>query len=73
MSQTRLTEIITEKEEKAKEYGPCDAYWLLIVVDSSSAAQEQEIRRDEGLNVSSNVLQKIIVYKPFFEHIVETP
>jgi hypothetical protein len=73
MSQTRLTKIIKEKEEKAKEYAPCDAYWLLIVVDSSSAAQEQEIRRDEGLNVSSNVFQKIIVYKPFFEHILETP
>ena len=73
MSQTRLTEIITEKEEKAKEYRPCDAYWLLIVVDSNNAAQEQEIRRDEGLNVSSNVFQKIIVYKPLFEHIVETP
>jgi hypothetical protein len=73
MSQTRLTEIITEKEKKAKEYAHCDTYWLLIVVDSSSAAQEQEIRRDEGLNVSSNVFQKIIVYKPFFEHIVETP
>ncbi len=72
MSQTRLTEIITEKEKKAKEYAHCDTYWLLIVVDSSSAAQEQEIRRDEGLNVSSNVFQKIIVYKPFFEHIVES-
>jgi hypothetical protein len=73
MSQARLIEIISEKEEKAKEYEPCDAYWLLIVVDSSDAAQEQEIRRDGGLNVSSNVFQKIIVYKPFFEHIVETP
>jgi hypothetical protein len=66
MSRTRLTEIITEKEEKAKEYAPCGVYWLLIVVDSSDAAQEQEIRRDVRLNVSSNVFQKIIVYKPFF-------
>ena len=73
MSQTQLIEIITEKEEKAQGYARCDAHWLLIVVDSSSAAQEQEIRRDEGLNVSSNVFQKIIVYKPFFEHILETP
>jgi hypothetical protein len=46
MSQTRLTEIIRRKEEKAKEYAPCEAYWLLIVVDSNDAAQEQEIRRD---------------------------
>jgi hypothetical protein len=73
MSMARLNEIITEKEEKAKEYTPCDAYWLLIIVDSASAAQEQEIRRAEGVNFSSKVFQKIIIYKPFFEHIVETP
>lgn len=73
MSETRLSEIVTEKEERAKEYAPCDAYWLLIIVDSSSAAQEQEIRLENGLNVSSDVFQKIIVYKPYFEHIVETP
>jgi hypothetical protein len=73
MSQARLIEIIKEKEKKATGYMPCDAYWLLVVVDSSSPAQEQEIRRDEDLNVSSNVFQKIIVYKPIFEHIVETP
>jgi hypothetical protein len=73
MSQARLNEIITEKEQKAKEYKPCDAYWLLIIVDSASPAQEQEIRRAEGVNVSSKVFQKIIIYKPFFEHIVETP
>ncbi len=73
MSQTQLIEIVREKEEKAKKYAHCHANWLLIVVDSSSAAQEQEIRGDEGLNVSSSVFQKVIVYKPFFEHIVETP
>jgi hypothetical protein len=73
MSQTRLMEIITEKESKAKEYAPCDEYWLLIVVDSNSAAQEQEIRHGEVLHVSSTVFRKIIVYKPLFEHIVETP
>ncbi len=72
MDISRLTRIIKEKEQKAQEYAPCDAYWLLVVVDFINAAQEQEIRLDDGLNVSSKVFQKIIVYKPHFEHIIET-
>lgn len=72
MSMTRLAEIIEKKEEKAQEYAPCEAYWLLVIVDFVNAAQKQEIRRDDGLNISSKVFQKIIVYKPHFEHIVET-
>ncbi len=70
MSATRLQEIISEKESKAADYAPCDAYWLLIVVDWIDSAQEQEIRVD-GLMVASDVFEKIIVYKPTFEHIVE--
>jgi hypothetical protein len=70
MSIKRLTEIIAEKEAKAKQYVVCDAYWLLIIVEFMDAAQEQEIRID-GLTVKSDVFQKIIVFKPNFEHIVE--
>lgn len=70
MSVERLTKIIEEKEAKAKQYVACDAYWLLIIVDFMGAAQEQEIRID-GLTVKSDVFQKIIVYKPNFEHVVE--
>jgi hypothetical protein len=70
MSIRRLAEIVREKEAKAREYIRCDAYWLLIVVDFIDSAQEQEIRID-GLAVESNVFQKVIVYKPYFEHIVE--
>jgi hypothetical protein len=43
---------------------------LLIIVDFIDAAQEQEIRID-GLTVESDVFQKIIVYKPIFEHLLE--
>jgi hypothetical protein len=70
MSITRLNGIISEKEAKAQNYAPCDAYWLLIVVDFIDAAQEQEIRID-GLTVRSDMFQKIIIYKTGFEHIVE--
>jgi hypothetical protein len=34
------------------------------------AAQEQEIRID-GLNIASDVFERIIVYKPLLGHIVE--
>ena len=70
MSTQRLTEIVAEKEAKAQQYIACDAYWLLIIVDFIDAAQEQEIRID-GLTVESKMFQKILIYKPNFEHIVE--
>ncbi len=71
MSTPRLMEIIREKETKAQQYSSCDAYWLLIVVDFIDAAQEQEIRLDRGVVITSDVFEKIIVYKPDLEHIVE--
>jgi hypothetical protein len=70
MSQVRLTQIVRLKEQKAKKYRSCDAYWLLVIVDFMSAAQEQEIRVD-GLCISSAVFGKIIVYKPNFDHILD--
>jgi hypothetical protein len=70
MSAARLTEIIAQKEAKARHYSSCDEYWLLVVVDFMNAAQEQEIRVD-GLVVDSDVFERIIIYKPHFEHIVE--
>lgn len=70
MSKERLTEIIRAKEGKAQHYTTCDSYWLLIVVDFMDSAQEQEIRID-GFTIDSGVFKKIIVYKPYFEHILE--
>ena len=46
MSKPRLEEIVREKEEKARSYAPCDAYWLLIIVEFIDPAQEQEIRAE---------------------------
>jgi hypothetical protein len=69
MSTDRLIDIIRQKEAKARRYATCDAYWLLIVVNFMDSAQEQEIRID-GLALDSDVFQRIIVYKPHFEHIV---
>jgi len=42
----------------------------LIIVDWVDSAQDQEITTT-GLKLSSSVFEKIIVYKPGFEEIVE--
>jgi len=70
MSAARLRAIVAEKESKAANYASCDAYWLLIVVDFADPAQDQEITTT-GLKLSSDVFEKIIIYKPGFEDIVE--
>ncbi len=70
MSEVRLREIVREKELKIAKYTPCDADWLLVVADSADAAQEQEIRV-EGIEIFSGVFEKIIVYEPHLEHILE--
>ena len=68
MSAVRLRAIIAEKESKAANYEPCDAYWLLVIVDWKDAAQDQEITTS-GLKIPSNVFEKIVIYKPGFEEI----
>ena len=70
MSEKALEAIVRDKEAKSTDYAPRDAYWLLVVVEAMDPAQEQEIRID-GLNISSNVFEKIIVYNPLFGHVVE--
>lgn len=70
MAVERLTEILLDKEKKAQQYRPCDAYWLLVIVDWIDPAQEQEIRVD-GLSIRSDVFERVIIYKPHFEHVVD--
>jgi hypothetical protein len=70
MSTEAVESIVREKETKSAGYNPCESNWLLIVVDWCDAAQEQEIRVD-GFKLASTVFDRIIVYKPNFEHVVE--
>jgi hypothetical protein len=70
MSVDALEEIVRSKEIKANQYKPCDSYWLLVVVDWMDSAQEQEIRVD-NLNIRSDIFERIFVYKPGYDHIVE--
>jgi hypothetical protein len=71
MSLDRLKTIVEGKEVKARGYRPCDAYWLLVVVDFADRAQDQEIGRDSLANLTSEVFEKVIVYKTCYGHVVE--
>jgi hypothetical protein len=72
MSTEGLRKIIKEKEEKSKEYRPCDAYWLLVVVNFADMAQDQEIQIDNFEEIVSDTFEKIIVYKTVFGHVLES-
>jgi hypothetical protein len=71
MSMHRLREIVCAKEASSADYKPCDMYWLLVVVDSMNAAQDQEIRIEEFEKFRSTVFDRVIVYKTLFGHILE--
>jgi hypothetical protein len=70
MSTSRLSEIVREKEKKAMNYRKCDAYWLLVVIDFADSAQDQEIQID-GVELRSDIYEKIIVYKTVSNHVLE--
>ena len=72
MSLDKLRTIVEEKELKAKDYRPCETYWLLVVVDFMDRAQDQENGVDSLAGLTSQVFEKIIVYKTCFGQIVET-
>ena len=71
MSMERLKEIVKEKELKSRDYRPCDAYWLLVVVDFIDSAQDQEIQIDGFAPLVSKVFEKIFVYKTCFDQLLE--
>jgi hypothetical protein len=70
MSAARLRAIVAEKESKVGNYASCDEYWLLIIVDFADSAQDQEITTT-GVRLLSDVFEKIIIYKPGLQDIVE--
>jgi hypothetical protein len=71
MSMEKLRRIVSTKEAQSKFYQPCDAYWLVVVVDSIDRAQDQEIQIDGFEKVSSPIFERVIVYKTHFRHVLE--
>ena len=71
MSREKLREIVAAKESRSKGYRPCDAYWLLVIVDFMNPAQDQEIRVDDFEKIDSAVFEKVIVYRTAYGHAFE--
>ncbi len=71
MSRDRLVDIVKDKEVCAKKYKKCDAYWLLVIVDSFDPAQEQTIPNNSFEKIRTKVFEKVIIYDSNFGDVLE--
>ncbi len=69
----RLLAVVDAKNGKLAGYAPCDAYWLLLIVDFADRAQDQDISWPMGADPVLSPFEKIIVYKPQFAAWCEVP
>jgi len=73
LSLSRIAAILNEKHQKLPSYRPCDAFWLLLVVDFIDFAQDQDIDWPDPEFSLSSKFERIIVYKPQFAEWMEVP
>lgn len=71
LSREMLENKITEKEERAKSYKKCDAYWLLCYVNFINPASDIEIINANIPPVVSDVFEKVIVFRTCFNQVRE--
>ena len=71
LSLENLKSIIKAKEKKISNYVTCPEYWLLVVIDFSDPAQDQEIENVDLKEIKSIYFKKIILYKTVFDTIIE--
>ena len=64
LSLARVRETTVDKIEKLRDYQPCDAYWLLLVVDLMDRAQDQGIGWPAGEVLDRTPFERILLYKP---------
>ncbi|MFM0157754.1 hypothetical protein [Paraburkholderia sediminicola] len=69
----RVREVVADKIEKAKEYRPCDAYWLVITVDFWDPAQDQDIEWPTGQIVDCGPFERVFLHKPAYRRVIEIP
>ena len=62
----RIEKTIAEKTELAKKYRPCDAYWLLMVVNFWNPASDQDISWPDGVTVHAGAFERIFLYRTHF-------
>jgi hypothetical protein len=65
--------VAAAKHDKLHAYEPCDAFWLLLVIDFIDRAQDPDIQwPDPDFRISSP-FERIILYKPQFAEWTEVP
>jgi hypothetical protein len=69
----RVREVVAEKIEKAKEYQPCDAMWLVITVDFWNPAQDQDIEWPVDERIDCGPYERVFLHKPAYRRVVEVP
>lgn len=69
----RLYEIVSEKATKAQAYQPCDAYWLLLIVDFMDRAQDQDLHWPLNAEPLRSPFDRVLLYKPQFARVVQVP
>jgi hypothetical protein len=73
LSLSRVAAVAAAKHDKLHAYEPCDAFWLLLVIDFIDRAQDQDIQwPDPDFRISSP-FESIILYKPQFAEWTEVP
>lgn len=65
----RIEKAIAEKTKLAQNYRPCDAYWLLIVVNFWNPASDQDISWPEGATVHAGAFERVLLYRTHFASI----
>lgn len=73
LSLSRVATVAEAKRDKLHAYRPCDAFWLLLVVDFIDPAQDQDIRWPDPNFRFFSPFEKIILYKPQFAEWTEVP
>lgn len=64
----RLKQIVKTKEEKARKYERCDAYYLLIIVDFADPAQDVEL--PPTCRLESDRFERILIFRTAFDRIL---
>lgn len=73
LSAARVRELIEKKTVKVCGYQPCDAYWLLLIVDFMDLAQDQELVWPPNERIENSPFEKVILFKPQFQQVLTLP
>lgn len=69
----RLEAIVADKVAKARGYAACSAYWLLLVVDFTDRAQDQEVVLPDNYRLPSNLFEQVLIFRPQSGQVITVP